>query len=161
MVSANNSSRLLLDYKAEHPEIYRKLLNYMFGREGMGLSLIKIEMGADVDSSSGTEPAVKRSADEPADVTRGAGYQLAADAIAINPNLKVDLLYWGIPAWVAAAGNKKEAMYQWYKQTIDAMYDTYGIRVSYVTANQNERAIDTEFIKYLRRALNRDSNRCR
>jgi hypothetical protein len=158
MVSANNSSRLLLDYKAEHPKVYRKLLDYMFGREGMGLSLIKIEMGADVDSSSGTEPAVKRSADESADVTRGVGYQLAADALTINPELKVDLLYWGIPAWVAAAVNKKEAMYQWYKQTIDAMYDTYGIRVSYVTANQNERAIDTEFIKYLRRALDQETD---
>jgi hypothetical protein len=45
MVSANNSSRLLLDYKAEHPEVYRKLVNYMFGDAGMGLSLIKIEMG--------------------------------------------------------------------------------------------------------------------
>ena len=31
MVSANNSSRLLLDYKAEHPEAYREILEYIFG----------------------------------------------------------------------------------------------------------------------------------
>lgn len=158
MVTANNSSRLLLDYKSEHPEAYQKLLEYMFGEDGMGLSLIKIEMGADVDSSSGTEPAVKRTEDEKADVTRGAGYQLAADALAINPDIKVDMLYWGVPNWVKKAEDSHEALYQWYKQTIDAMYDTYGIQVSYITANQNERSIDTDFIKYIRNALDNETD---
>lgn len=158
MVSANNSSRLLLDYKAQQPEVYEQLLEYMFGESGMGLSLIKIEMGADVDSSSGTEPAVKRYEDETADVTRGAGYQLAADALAVNPDLKVDLLYWGVPSWVKNAEDSQEAMYQWYKQTIDALYDTYGIQVSYITANQNERSIDTDFIKYIRHALDNETD---
>lgn len=158
MVSANNSSRLLLDYKAQHPESYQKLLEYMFGENGMGLSLIKIEMGADVDSSSGTEPAVKRTADEPADVTRGAGYQLAADALAVNPDLKVDMLYWGIPNWVKNADDPLEAMYQWYKQTIDALYDTYGIEVACITANQNEHSPDVEFIKYIRNALDNETD---
>ena len=46
-------------------------------------------MGSDINSSSGTEPAVKRTPDEPADVTRGAGYQLAADA---NKNGKINAL---------------------------------------------------------------------
>lgn len=158
MVTANNSSRLLLDYKAEHPEAYQKLLEYMFGEDGMGLSLIKIEMGADVDSSSGTEPAVKRTEDEKADVTRGAGYQLAADALSINPDIKVDMLYWGVPNWVKNADDPHEALYQWYKQTIDAMYDTYGIQVSYITANQNERSIDIDFIKYIRNALDNETD---
>ena len=35
MVSANNSSRLLLDYKAEHPEAYSQLLEYIFGESGI------------------------------------------------------------------------------------------------------------------------------
>ncbi len=158
LISANNSSRLLLDYKAEHPEAYQELLEYMFGEDGMGLSLIKIEMGADVDSSSGTEPAVKRTEDEEADVTRGAGYQLAADALKINPDIQVDMLYWGIPAWVNNADDSKEAMYQWYKQTIDALYDAYGIQVTYITANQNERPADTDFIKYIRKALDNEAD---
>ena len=71
-ISANNSSRLLLDYKEENPDAYWEILNYVFGSDGLNISLYKFEMGADVDSSSGTEPAVKRSADEKADVTRGA-----------------------------------------------------------------------------------------
>lgn len=158
MVSANNSSRLLLDYKAEHPDIYQALLEYMFGKDGMGLSLIKVEMGADVDSSSGTEPAVMRSEDEAADVTRGAGYQLVADALKINPDIKVDLLYWGLPAWVANAEDSYEALYKWYKSTIDAMYDTYGVKVTHVTVNQNERAVDYEWVKYFSNRLKSETD---
>lgn len=146
MVTANNSSRLLLDYKSENPEAYWEILNDMFGKDGLNLSLIKIEMGADVDSSSGTEPAVKRSLDEIADVTKGANYQLAADAKTINPDISVDILYWGLPAWVGK--DEYETRYQWYKETIDAMYDTYGLKIDYVTVTQNEKSIDTEWIKY-------------
>ncbi len=157
-ISANNSSRLLLDYKAENPEAYNELLEYVFGKDGMNISLLKIEMGADIDSSSGTEPAVKRSADEIADVTRGAGYQLAADAIKVNPDLEIDMLYWGIPAWVNKAEDSYAALYQWYKETIDALYDTYGVKVTYVTATQNEKFIDTEWIKYLSKALKSETD---
>ncbi len=158
IISANNSSRLLIDYKYECPEIYQKLLEYMFGKDGLGLSLIKIEMGADVDSSSGTEPAVMRSADEPADVTRGAGYMLAADALKINPDLKVDLLYWGIPSWVNNADDVNDAIYKWYKSTIDALYDKYGVKVTHLTVNQNERNIDTDQVKYLSKRLKEETD---
>jgi hypothetical protein len=157
-ISANNSSRLLLDYKAENPDAYQELLEYTFGKDGMNLSLIKIEMGADVDSSSGTEPAIMRSEDEEPDVTRGAGYQLAADALEINPDLEVDLLYWGLPSWVANAENQYEAIYKWYRSTIEGLYDTYGVKVSYLTANQNERAYDIDLIKYLRNALDNEAD---
>jgi len=148
-INANNSSRLLLDYKSENPEDYWQLMNYIFSDKGLGLNLIKVEMGADVDSSSGTEPAVKRSADEGADVTRGAGYQLVADALTINPDIKVDMLSWGTPAWVAEADDVYAATYAWYKETLDAAYDTYGIKFYSVTASKNERSNDADWIKYL------------
>ena len=91
-VTANNSSRLLLDYKIEHPKEYEEMMRLLFQKDyGVGLTHIKVELGADVNSSSGTEPATKRSADEPADVTRGAGFQFAADAKAINPDLTLQL----------------------------------------------------------------------
>ena len=64
MVSANNSSRLLLDYKAEHPDVYEQIMEYMFGKEGIGITHLKLEMGADINSSSGTEPSVMRTEDE-------------------------------------------------------------------------------------------------
>ena len=158
MVSANNSSRLLLDYKALYPERYEELINLMFGKEHLGISLLKLEMGADIDSSSGTEPAVKRSRDEQADVTRGAGYVLAADALKVNPDLEVDILYWGIPSWVNNAEDTYAARYQWYKETLDAMYETYGIKAGYITLSQNERGNDPEWIKYAARALKSEKN---
>lgn len=149
MVSGNNSSRLLLDYKAEAPEAYHQLLKYIFGEEGIGVNHLKVEMGSDINSSSGTEPAVKRSADEKADVTRGAGYQLAADAKKINPGLTLDMLWWSEPKWISDSEDVYGARYRWYKETLDAAYETYGLEFDYVSAVQNERASDAEWVKYL------------
>lgn len=148
MVSGNNSSRLLLDYKAEHPDIYQRLLKYIFGSEGIGITHLKIEMGSDINSSSGTEPAVKRTADEKADVTRGAGYQLAADAKKVNPELTLDMLWWSEPKWVSDADDVYAARYKWYKETLDAAYEVYGLKFDYVSVVRNERAADYEWIKY-------------
>ena len=120
MVTGNNSSRLLLDYKSEHPDRYNEILEYTFGKHGIGVNFLKLEMGSDVNSSSGTEPCVKRYEDEKADVTRGAGYQLAADAKKINPDLELDMLWWSEPLWVTKADDVHAARYKWYKETLDA-----------------------------------------
>src|SRR5690606_26991804 len=92
-VTANNTTRLLLDYKEEHPEKYWDIMNQLFNKDtGAGLTHVKVELGADVDSSSGTEPATIRYADEPANVLRGAGFQFAADAKSINPQITTEIL---------------------------------------------------------------------
>lgn len=149
MVSANNSSRLLLDYKSENPEAYQDLMEYIFGDEGIGINHLKVEMGSDINSSSGTEPSVMRNADEKADVTRGAGYRLAADAKKINPDLTLDMLWWSEPKWITDADDVYAARYKWYKETLDAAYETYGLEFDYVSAVQNERSADLEWVKYL------------
>lgn len=149
MVSANNSSRLLLDYKSENPEAYRELLEYIFGDEGIGINHLKIEMGSDINSSSGTEPAVMRSADEKADVRRGAGYRLAADAKEINPDLTLDMLWWSEPKWITDADDVYAARYKWHKETLRAAYEVYGLKFDYISAVQNERAADLHWVKYL------------
>lgn len=158
MVSGNNSSRLLLDYKAEDPEAYWQIMEYMFGKEGIGITHLKLEMGSDVNSSSGTEPSVMRSADEKADVTRGAGYQLAADAKQINPDLTLDMLWWSEPRWISEADDTYAARYKWYKETLDAAYETYGIKFDYVSAVQNERAADLDWVKYLSEHLKSETD---
>lgn len=157
-ISANNSSRLLLDYKAENPDAYRGILNYMFGADGLRMSHMKLEMGADINSSSGTEPNVMRTEDEKADVTRGAGFQLAADAKSINPDLTLDMLYWSEPLWVTNAEDVYAARYKWYKSTLDAAYKTYGLKFDYVSAVRNERAADKEWIKYLSKSLKSETD---
>ena len=62
-VSCSNSSRLLMDYKEEHSDEYWEIMKWLFHtKTGAGLSHIKIELGNDLNSSSGAEPATKRSA---------------------------------------------------------------------------------------------------
>ena len=153
MVSGNNSSRLLLDYKAENPDAYWEIMNYIFGKNGLEVAHLKLEMGSDINSSSGTEPSVMRSGDETADVTRGAGYQLAADAKTINPDLTLDMLWWSEPRWISDSGDVYAARYKWYKNTLDAAYDTYGVKFDYVSATQNERGRDNGWIVYLSQHL--------
>ncbi|MCD7825814.1 MAG: leucine-rich repeat protein [Clostridiaceae bacterium] len=145
-VSCNNSSRLLLDYKEEHPDEYWEIMNWLFNPEtGCGLTHVKVELGCDQDTSSGAEPSTKRTEDEPANVSRGAGFHFAADAKSINPDITVDILRWGEPGWIT---NEKEtdeeiyaARYKWFKETIDAVYDVYGMKIDYVGACQNEKSV--------------------
>lgn len=135
-VSANNTSNLLLDYKEENPAAYWRIMELLFDPEtGAGLTHIKAELGSDTNTSSGTEPATKRSAEEPADVLRGAGFPLIADALSINPDIKTEVLRWGEPSWT---GTDWGLRYQWYKETIDAAHDTFGIELSYISPGQNE-----------------------
>lgn len=161
-VTCNSSSRLLMDYKEKNPKAYWEIMNWLFNKKtGAGLSHIKIELGCDSDTSSGAEPATKRTSGQKANVRRGAGYMFAHDALTINPNITVDMLCWGMPAWVEQAYEKSnkagyKARYKWYKETIDAAYDTWGIKFSYVSANQNEKSIEKGWTKYLAKALDNE-----
>lgn len=158
MVSGNNSSRLLLDYKALHEDKYWEILNLMFSQEYLNINHIKIEIGSDVNSSSGTEPNPQRYEDEPCDVTRGAGFQLLADAKKINPNITIDMLYWSEPRWTCDSENKYEKRYKWFKSILDKAYETYGLKFDYVSGSRNEREIESEFIKFLSKALKNEKN---
>jgi len=156
MVSGNNSSRLLLDYKALYPEKYNELLQLMFGTTGLGVQHLKIEMGSDINSSSGTEPCTMRFADEKPDVTRGAGFILCADAKKINPDITLDMLWWSEPVWIEKSENIYEARYSWYKGNLVEAYKVFGLKFDFVSATQNERDWDSEWIKYLSNRLKTD-----
>lgn len=158
LISANNSSRLLLDYKYEQPERYDEILNYLFGEDGLNISHIKVEMGSDINSSSGTEPATMRSSDEKADVTRGAGFQLAADAKKIDPDITLDMLWWSEPRWVTDSDDVYAARYKWYRETLVAAFETYGLKFDYVSATRNERDNDPAWTVYLSQHLKSDTN---
>lgn len=165
VVTGNNSSRLLMDYKMQNPDAYWEIMNLLFKPDhGAGLSHVKIEFGTDVNSSSGTEPSIMRSADEKADVTRGAGFMFAADALSINPDITVDLLRWGEPKWVTDAFSESqekgfEARYKWYKAAIDGAFDTYGMKFTHISADGNEPdKIDTEWIIYFADRLENETD---
>lgn len=164
-ITANNSSRLLLDYKYEHPREYEEMMRLLFQKDyGVCLRHIKIELGSDVNSSSGTEPSTKRSMEEPADVTRGAGFQFAADAKAINPDITLDLLRWGEPAWVTRAFSFSqqqgfEARYSWYRDTLIEAYHVYGLKFDFISADSNETdTADETWILYLKGRLDMEKD---
>ncbi|MCV9885403.1 glycoside hydrolase family 30 protein [Metabacillus halosaccharovorans] len=165
-VTANNTSRLMLDYKEEHPKKYWEMMNLLFNKDtGAGLSHVKVELGGDVNSSSGTEPATMRYADEPANVLRGAGFQFAADAKSINPDITTEILRWGEPrfTWNGAVEKEYENRYQWYKKTIDAVFHEYGFHLDYIGISQNERAQnngrnEVDWLKYFTTKIKEEPN---
>ena len=159
LISANNSSRLLIDYKYENPEKYQEILNHIFGKEGLEINHLKLEMGADINSTSGTEPCTMRYEDEPADVTRGAGFILASDAKKINPDITLDMLFWSEPRWVTDSQDVYAARYKWYMENLCAAYDTFALKFDYVSVSRNERPIDGEWIKYFAKRLRNEKDR--
>ncbi|MCH4163187.1 MAG: glycosyl hydrolase [Lentilactobacillus diolivorans] len=172
-LSCNNSSRLLLDYKWEHQDSYHQILQILFGGKHPLMRMLKVEMGDDANTSSGTEPATMRSADDQANVRRGAGFQLIADAKAIQPELKTCVLRWGEPGFLRKRWfNVKttdpnnqvddqayEPMYQWYKKTIIAAYQEYGYLIDYVDPDRNETKHPmTKWIKWFANRIANDQS---
>jgi hypothetical protein len=143
VLSANGTSALLMDYKAEHPEKYAEFLRILFGGTNPIMTQVKIEMGNDRNNSTGPDPATMRLASEAANVKRASGFQLAADAKKLNPNLKVSILRWNAPGWVKNNDN----VYTWYKNTILAAYRSYGCMVDYVNPGVNEQGPDFNWTK--------------
>ncbi|UFU06350.1 bacterial Ig-like domain-containing protein [Ruania halotolerans] len=137
-LSANSTSAVLLDSKSEHPQAYAELIRTLFGGEHPIMNHVKIEMGNDRNNSTGPDVATMRTADEPANVTRHPGFQLAADALAVNPDLQVSILRWTEPGWV----DSNDDIYTWYTNTILAAYREYGYMVDYVNPGVNEHSAD-------------------
>jgi hypothetical protein len=162
LLSCNSTSNLLMDYKAEHPGRYWQLIRALFGGKHPLINHVKIEMGSDTNTSTGSDPATMRTADELADASRSPGFQLAADAKTVNPRLKVSILRWVMPQWVQTAWNKgtgTDEMYKWYKETILDAYQRYGYMVDYVDPDTNEtRNPDISFIKWYKNALVNDKD---
>lgn len=143
VLSGNSTSALLMDYKAEQPEAYAQLLQILFGGDRPLMDHVKIEMGNDRNNSTGPDPATMRTEDEEANVARHPGFQLAADAKAVNPAVKVSFLRWNAPAWA----DNNDKIYTWYKKTILAAYREYGYMVDYVNPHINEHAPDLAWTK--------------
>src|SRR5579863_10491250 len=106
--SAGASSRLLIDY----PEPFRsQILDYLFKPDyGASLQHLKVEIGADVNSTDGSEPSHMRTASDH-NATRGYEWWLMSEAHKRNPHIVLEILPWGAPRWVAPDGMGKETLY--------------------------------------------------
>ena len=160
VLSGNSTSNLLMDYKTEAPDVYQQLLEVLFGGEYPLMTHIKMEMGNDGNNSTGADSCTMRFEEEEADVSRSPGFQLAADAKKINPDVKVSFLYWERPAWVQQAwtsdrkGAGYDALYKWYRETVFDAYEKYGYVVDYINPDKNETSDpDEDLIKWFKNKL--------
>jgi galactosylceramidase len=149
-VSSSGSSKLLMDYPADQRQ---DIIDLLFKPNfGASLNHLKIEIGSDVNSSSGTEPSHMRSPTD-FDITRGSGLWLAQQAKAANPDLKLDALRWGTPKWVVTNDDK----YIYYKNFLQGAKDVFGLQFDYLGADQNEGSFDRDYVvNTLRPRLNAD-----
>ena len=155
--SAGASSRLLIDY----PEPERsQILDYLF-KPGYGAALqhLKVEIGADVNSTDGSEPSHMRS---PSDHNSQRGYEwwLMGEAHKRNPNIILEILPWGAPGWVGAKREGKNtpytpAMADYLADFIKTAKRDYGLDIAYAGL-WNENVYNLSYLKELDRRLKAD-----
>ncbi len=150
-VSAGASSRLLIDY----PEPQRsQILDYLF-KPGYGAALqhLKVEIGADVNSTDGSEPSHMRTASDH-NSSRGYEWWLMAEAHKRNPHVILEVLPWGAPKWVGSNSGGKETLYSskmadYVADFIRTAKRDYSLDIAYAGI-WNETAYDVAYIKELR-----------
>ncbi len=145
--SAGASSRLLIDY----PEPQRsQILDYLF-KPGYGAALqhLKVEIGADVNSTDGSEPSHMRTpADH--DSTRGYEWWLMAEAHKRNPNIVLEILPWGAPGWVGKNSLYTPKMAECVADFIKTAKQDYSLDIAYAGI-WNEKVYDAAYVKELYR----------
>jgi O-glycosyl hydrolase len=156
--SAGASSRLLIDY----PEPQRSaILDYLF-KPGYGAALqhLKVEIGADVNSTDGAEPSHMRN---PSDHNSSRGYEwwLMAEAHKRNPQILLEVLPWGAPRWVNPAPGDKDTLYtskmaDYVADFIQTAKRDHGLDIG-VAGIWNEKVYDSTYIKELHRKFVQES----
>lgn len=149
-VSAGASSRLLIDY----PEPYRsQILDYLFKPNyGASLQHLKVEIGADVNSTDGSEPSYMRSRSDH-DATRGYEWWLMREARRRNPAIVLDILPWGAPGWIGNGHFYSEDMANYVTGFILAAKQSWGLNIAYAGDRNETPFTSPEYIKMLRRTF--------
>ncbi len=165
--SAGASTRLLADYpRLERDEILAFLFKPDFGAS---LQNLKCELGGDINSTEGTEPAYFRSRREflhptRADLDRGYETWLMRSARALNPKIRLGLLQWGAPGWLGLrhhpVADYNDRFYSrdnanYIAKAVECLQRFDHIRINFVGC-ANERMWNVPWVIKLRHALNRD-----
>ena len=148
-LSAGASSRLLIDY----PEPYRsQILDYLFKPHfGAGLQHLKVEIGADVNSTDGSEPSHMRSRQD-RDYNRGYEWWLMTEAKKRNPDIILDALPWGAPGWIGGGQFYSADMAEYVADFVKGAKAAHGLDITF-TGSWNEKVHDAAYVKELHHAL--------
>jgi len=91
------TSKLLMDYPVPSRSA---VLDYLFKPNyGLGLQMLKVEIGGDTDATEGAEPSHMHSAGDE-NYERGYEWWLMKEAKARNPDIKLYGLPWGWAGWL-------------------------------------------------------------
>jgi len=141
------TSRLLYDYA---PDKQSEILDYLFKPNyGASLQLLKVEIGADVDSTNGAEASHERSATDQ-NYHRGYEWWLMQQAKARNPNIKLYGLEWGAPGWLGGLNSSQNIQYiiDWIKNA----QSEYGLTIDFI-GGWNEGGFSPTWLIDLKNAL--------
>jgi galactosylceramidase len=153
-LSAGASSKLLIDY----PEPQRSQILDLLFKPGYGASLqhLKVEIGGDVNSTCGTEPAFAHTREEMARPNFERGYErwLIQEARKRSPAIIPDALQWGAPGWIGGGKFYSQDNAGFIAAFHRDLKDHLGIGLAY-QGIWNETPYDVEWIKLLRKTLDR------
>jgi O-glycosyl hydrolase len=148
MVNSSGTSKLIMDYPANQQA---DILDFLYKPNfGAGLTIVKNEIGADINSSSGTEPCHQRlQTDTP--TARGVNFWICQQAKSRNSAIEFTAGRWGIPAWANASDSNKK---DYYINYLNLMV-TNGTPLDYLSPDQNENSFSRDYVvNTLKPALN-------
>ncbi len=149
-VTSNGMTKLLHEYPAlQQNDIIDLLFKPKFGAS---FHQLKVEIGSDANGTCGTEPSHMRSETD-FDITRGVGLWLASKAKERNPDLLLDAIRWGTPAWLT--DNTKK--YTFYKNFLQGAKDEFGLDFDFLAPDENEGSFSRNWVvNTLRPGLDND-----
>lgn len=102
ILGGGGTARYLTEYPAAQR---RQILDYLF-KPGYGaaLQLLKLEVGDDGNSTDGAEPSIEHVKGQ-IDCQAGYEFDIARQALRVDPRLKLYGLQWGAPGWVGKDGS--------------------------------------------------------
>ena len=145
------NSRLLIDY----PEPYRsQILDYLFKPHyGASLQILKVEIGADMDSTDGAESSYMHTGTDE-NYFRGYEWWLMEQAKLRNPRIKLAALPWGAPHWVGNGNYWSEQMIGYIIGWIEDAWKAHHLTIDYI-GGRNEKGYNVQWYKDFKAALGR------
>jgi O-glycosyl hydrolase len=143
------NSRLLFDYA----EPYRsQILDYLFKPHyGASLQILKVEIGADMDSTDGAESSHMHTATDE-NYHRGYEWWLMEQAKARNPRIKLAALPWGAPHWVGNGNYWSKDMIDYMIKWLKHAKSDHRLTIDYV-GGRNEKGYNVQWYKDFKAAL--------
>lgn len=142
MVNSSGTSKLLQDYPKDQQ---KDILDFLFKPKfGASLQLVKNEIGADNNTSSGTEPSHWRQPSEPA-VARGVNFWISREAKRRNPDMQFAALRWAGPRWTY----NDEGITKYLLKYLDLMIEN-GTPIDFIGVGINEANYRPELGAYIK-----------